>query len=230
MWGGDFMLETPPEVYIRYYQNQRGGGGGQQMHIYRGPKYQRGYGIGSIFRSVIKTLTPIFTSQKFKDAAATAGRHALSAGVNIGKDLVEGANLKEALKRRGKEALAEAYHEVVDTMGSEGGQSGEGIKRRRLVLKNLAAILGKRGVKKRGAKKKRSSKKRGGKTARKRKSRKGSKKNKKQKKSKGRKASKTSKKRRRRKKGKKTKNRRKKTSGTKRSLFGSGMSNRYFFN
>ncbi len=146
MRGGEYMLETPPEVYIRYYQNQRGGGGGGgggQMYVYKGDKYQRGYGIGSIFRSLIKTLTPIFTSQKFKQAASTVGRHALSTGLNIGKDLIEGANLKESLKRHGKAGLSDAYQDVVESLGDNNMQSGEGIKRKRLALKKLVSILGK---------------------------------------------------------------------------------------
>jgi hypothetical protein len=143
-------LEIPIDVYLQFFNTrspQAGGGwqyGGSQygrITTFRGPKFQRGYGLGSIFASLLRSFTPLFTKQSFKQIASHVGRRALTAGVNIGSDILDGANLAESAK---KHATA-AANDLLDDTGSvlkrawEGNQHGEGIKRRKRALQILCA-------------------------------------------------------------------------------------------
>lgn len=76
---------------------------------------QRGQGFFSVFSKVIPTLGALFkrmlpvakkvaSSSIVKNAAKELRNHALDVGVKVGEDLLDGANLKESVKTRGKEA------------------------------------------------------------------------------------------------------------------------------
>src|SRR5260221_3306019 len=97
------------DVYLHYYLNQAGGGGVKAhenyIRTFRAPQYQRGYGFGSIFRSIIKLLTPIFKSSIAKKAAGIAGKQLFTTGSEIGTDLLSGRPLRESIKARGKAGL-----------------------------------------------------------------------------------------------------------------------------
>jgi hypothetical protein len=59
--------------------------------------YQRGAGLGSVFRGIFRALLPIA-----KTAGKSIGRQALATGAQIASDVVSGKPIKEAVKRRGK--------------------------------------------------------------------------------------------------------------------------------
>ena len=65
---------------------------------YRGStRYQRGNGIGSVLRSIFKTLKPIGTR-----ALKSAAKEGLETASLIGSDLLEGQDLGSSIKARGK--------------------------------------------------------------------------------------------------------------------------------
>ena len=83
------------KVWASFYsRNQKGEGFG-------GLPYQRGGGLGSIFRGIFRALLPIA-----KSAGKTIGRQALRTGAEIASDVLSGSNLKDSVKRRGRAAAA----------------------------------------------------------------------------------------------------------------------------
>ena len=70
---------------------QRGG----NVLFYRGPVLQRGYGIGSIFKSVTRSAMP---------SLKEIGKSALTTGLEVLQDVAKGENIKTAAKKRLKES------------------------------------------------------------------------------------------------------------------------------
>jgi hypothetical protein len=114
---------TPAGDYYRYYNNQAGFGHAHPgISTYRGPVYQRGNGIGSVFSSLWKAISPLFSSENVKTALRSAGTQALKTGLNVGSDVMQGRNIGEALKARagetGREILGAAADELRNIAGS----------------------------------------------------------------------------------------------------------------
>jgi hypothetical protein len=113
---------TSFDDYLSYYKNQAGYG---PVHpgitSYRGPVYQRGNGVGSLFSDAFKTITPIFK---------TAGKSLLKHGLNFGQDLYKGENVLDSLKHRLGEAGGDILQEVADTVRGR-PQAGSGRRRKR---------------------------------------------------------------------------------------------------
>ena len=86
---GELLLRTslsrPEEFYL-----QRGG----DVPFYRGPVLQRGYRIGSIFKSVARSVMP---------SMKETGKSALTTGLEVLQDVAKGENIKTAAKKRLKE-------------------------------------------------------------------------------------------------------------------------------
>jgi hypothetical protein len=125
---------TPAAEYYRYYNNQAGFGYAHpNISTYRGPIYQRGNGIGSIFSSLWKAISPLFSSENVRTALKSAGTHALKTGLTVGSDVMQGRNFGESLKARagetGKELLGAAADELKSLAGS-GRRRARGRKRK----------------------------------------------------------------------------------------------------
>ncbi len=72
----------------------------EQTGGFVGIPYQRGAGLGSIFRGIFRMVTPIL-----KRAAKAAGKQALSVGANVISDVVKGGDITESISKHGKEAI-----------------------------------------------------------------------------------------------------------------------------
>ena len=86
-----------PETAIdwdRYFLEQVGQSG--HGNFFQGQLYQRGSGIGNIFRGIFKLLLPVA-----KRVGRTVGKQALSTGSRIAGDLIEGVPLNSAIKTHG---------------------------------------------------------------------------------------------------------------------------------
>ena len=68
--------------------------GGGNVPFYRGPVLQRGYGLGSIFKSVARSVMP---------SLKEIGKSALTTGLEVLQDVAKGENIKSAAKKRLKE-------------------------------------------------------------------------------------------------------------------------------
>ena len=84
---------------------QRGG----NVPFYRGPVLQRGYGLGSIFKSVARS---VMLSLK------EIGKSALTTGLEVLQDVAKGENIKSAAKKRLKENSLAFLDDTVSRMST----------------------------------------------------------------------------------------------------------------
>ena len=87
---------------------QRGG----NAPFYRGPVLQRGYGLGSIFKSVARSVMP---------SLKEIGKSALTTGLEVLQDCAKGENIKTAAKKRLKEnSLADTVSRIAPRKSIKG--------------------------------------------------------------------------------------------------------------
>ncbi len=79
------------EAFWRGHYTQKGGA----IKPFQGFPYQRGSGLGSIFRSLLRAVLPVA-----KSAGKAIGKQALRSGIGFAGDVLEGANVKEAAVNR----------------------------------------------------------------------------------------------------------------------------------
>ncbi len=105
------------------YLSQHGSG------YYSEQPFERGTGIGSFFRGLFRSIFPVV-----KSMGKEAAKQALTAGVGIANDYLTGSNVKQSIKRRGKQAVG-------NTLEASGkyikGQSGDGIGNRKNLPKDI---------------------------------------------------------------------------------------------
>jgi hypothetical protein len=146
--------QTEESVYYRYYLNQAGYGYAHpNIATFKGPIYQRGNGLGSVFSSLWKSITPLFKSTTFQKALKSAGNQALRTGYNVGSDLLEGKNFGQSVKQRALES-GEAFLNELTGSGRKRGR-----KRKRATKAKAAAPKAKRRKTSRKPKKKKAAKK-----------------------------------------------------------------------
>ena len=84
---------------------QRGG----NVPFYRGPVLQRGYGLGSIFKSVARSVMPSLKEIR---------KSALTSGLEVLQDVVKGEYIKSAAKKRLKENSLAFLDDTVSRMST----------------------------------------------------------------------------------------------------------------
>ena len=93
-------IHTPNhKLYEQYYLDQAKQKGGN-LPAFHGARFQRGYGLGSIFRGLFRWAVP-----HLQQGAKMLGKKALQTGVSVAQDVLAGENLKTATKKRAKQAL-----------------------------------------------------------------------------------------------------------------------------
>lgn len=83
-----------------YYLNQAGNG----LPFYQGSPYQRGYGLGGVFRNIFKWIMPIVKEHALP-VAKSVGKEFLKAATNVAKDSLDGEEIGQSTKKRFKESL-----------------------------------------------------------------------------------------------------------------------------
>ena len=113
-------IHTPNhKLYEEYYLNQAKQKGGN-LPAFHGALFQRGYGLGSIFRGLFRWAMP-----HLKQGAKMLGKKAVQTGVNVAQDVLAGENLKTAVKRQGKKALG-----LTSQNSPQSGAGKKGTKRK----------------------------------------------------------------------------------------------------
>src|SRR6266851_3960071 len=139
------------EDYLRYYKNQAGFG---HIHpgisTFKGPIYQRGNGIGSIFSSLFRAITPLFQS----DSVKKIGKALLTTGLNVGSDVLEGKRVGQSLKRRFGETGSNLLEDAVESLREQTGSGRKRKKRRKISIKNKKSPKRRQKVKKQTSKRK----------------------------------------------------------------------------
>ena len=92
------LVPNVKQLTDHYLRQQHGG----NIVGFRGARIQRGYGIGGISKSLARIAIPLF-----KRGAKAVGKRALQAATEVGQDVLEGKNVIESAKSRGKQAAGD---------------------------------------------------------------------------------------------------------------------------
>ena len=87
----------------QYYRNQVGTG----LPVFRGNRVQRGHGLGSMFKGLLKSVVPLV-----KSGAKSLGKQALSTGLDITRDVLSG---KKFQRRRSTEIERDGNRNVTES-------------------------------------------------------------------------------------------------------------------
>ena len=90
--------------------------------VYRGLPYQRGAGLGSIFRGILCFVLPFA-----KSAGKSIGREALRSGADLATDLLEGHSLEESVKQRAKEGVKRVLRQKGKGLGKPTGKGAKAV-------------------------------------------------------------------------------------------------------
>ena len=121
----DWTFFTAPTSTL---SDQNGGGGSSGMMlggsaagypIFTGLAYQRGAGIGSVFRSLFRFLLPIG-----RQAGVAIGRQGLESGSRVLSGLLDGKPLKETVVNEGRSGLKNLLDKAADNLGKQKGSGG----------------------------------------------------------------------------------------------------------
>ena len=100
-------------------------------NIFRGVPYQRGAGVGSVFRSLMRYLLPI---------GKTIARQGLESGNRVLTNVLEGKDLKESLVDEGKTGIKNLLEKAVNNLDS---QKGKGFDFKRYQKETATPKIGK---------------------------------------------------------------------------------------
>ena len=93
---------------------------GYGLPVYEGLQYQRGHGFfGSLFTNIIKPLGKYL------------GKHLLSTGVKVGKEVLSGEDLKTSLKKNFKETTSNVLDEGYGHLKKQAGFGKRRMRRRK---------------------------------------------------------------------------------------------------
>ena len=113
-------IHTPNlKLCEEYYLDQAKQKGGN-LPAFHGARFQRGYGLGSIFRGLFRWAVP-----HLKQGAKMLGKKALQTGVNVAQDVLAGETLKTAVAKQGKKALG-----ILSQNSPQSGAGKKGTKRK----------------------------------------------------------------------------------------------------
>ena len=111
---------------------------GGSFTVYRGLPYQRGSGLGSVFRNVLRFLLPI---------GKAVGKEVLRSGIGVAGDVLEGESVKGAMRKRGGQAVRNLANQT--GQGKVKTQKGKGLGRPKKRAAAAAPIKGRAPAKKR---------------------------------------------------------------------------------
>ena len=120
-------LYTPThKLYEEYSLNQAKQKGGN-LPAFHGARFQRGYGLGSIFKGLFRWVMP-----HLQQGAKVLGTKALKTGAQVAQDVLDGDDVKTAVSKRAKQALS-------DMTSQNSSQSGKRYKKERTTGKKQFA-------------------------------------------------------------------------------------------
>lgn len=110
-------------------------------NVFRGPLYQRGYGLGGYFRKFFKWLIPIAEKHvlpQIKSGASVVGKQAIESLAEIAKDSVKGRNFKESFQERTNEAIENLRERADKSLSGKGKRK---LKRKIIFKKRIKDIF-----------------------------------------------------------------------------------------
>ncbi|GFV05324.1 uncharacterized protein F54H12.2 [Trichonephila clavipes] len=98
---------------------------GSGLTHYKGINFQKGYGIGGIFRRLFRAALPFLVK-----GGKTIGKEVLMTGSRVASDVLSGENFKEAVKTRSRESGKKLAQTAIDRVQS---MVGKGQYKRKLI-------------------------------------------------------------------------------------------------
>lgn len=86
-------------------------------NIFRGVPYQRGRGLGQVFRHIWRYLVPIG-----KEIGSAIGRQGLESGNRVLGNVLQGADLKESLATEGRAGLRNLLDKAAQRLDTQSGK------------------------------------------------------------------------------------------------------------
>lgn len=116
-----------------YYANQS-----TNYPVFRGLKYQKGYGLGGVFKRLFKWIMPII-KEKAVPVLQTLGKSVIKGTSNIARDALDGKNIKQSANDRFEETLKELSDKagVMQGNGIIGSNVNTPIKRKKNTLMKI---------------------------------------------------------------------------------------------
>lgn len=140
-------IRVNPEGYgwDQYFRTQAGQGGHGGLAAFQGQNYQRGAGLGSLFRGLFRAILPAA-----KTISKTVGKQALMTGTEIASDMLAGKSLESAAKRRGRKGARVLVKKAKNKLKQQKG-SGAFMRRtkRRSTKRRVGQTGGRRRVRRR---------------------------------------------------------------------------------
>jgi hypothetical protein len=91
------------------------GGGSAHYAPFSGMPYQRGAGIGSVFRSIYRFLLPLG-----RQAAGAVGRQGMESGAKVLTSVLDGKELKQSLEDEGRSGLKSLLDKASQNLKQQG--------------------------------------------------------------------------------------------------------------
>lgn len=111
--------------YKSYYENQVGSG----TPVFHGSRFQKGYGLGSMFKSFFKWVLPVFKTHAvplLKTSAKALGTEAIRTAANVASDTLSGISIEKSAKNRAQEAIDNISNKAQNAIQQQQLQEGSG--------------------------------------------------------------------------------------------------------
>ncbi|GFV80917.1 uncharacterized protein TNCV_4199371 [Trichonephila clavipes] len=119
-----------------HYTNHIGSG----VPYYEGVSFQKGYGLGGIFRRLFRAALPFLVK-----GGKAVGKEALRTGTRVVSDVLSGENFKIAARKRSEEAgrgMARKAVEHVQSMIGRGKYKRKRKKQKKVISKKAIKVKG----------------------------------------------------------------------------------------
>ena len=95
------------------------------MMVFHGGRFQRGYGLGSFFKSLARKAFPFL-----QKGAKSIGRAAVNTGMNIAQDVLAGNNLKDSAQARLQQTANNLKRQAINRIIPQSGSGAKRLKRK----------------------------------------------------------------------------------------------------
>lgn len=119
-----YRHEKSKGIYDLYYDSQKGGNLLPAVS-FKGVRMQKGYGLGSVLTSLLKTAIPTL-----KQGAKALAKTALKTGLQVAQDGLAGQNIKRSINKRFSQAGVELLNQASTAMNRNQSNGKPNIEKR----------------------------------------------------------------------------------------------------
>ena len=100
-------------------------GGGIALGGFRGRRFQRGHGLGSVLSSLFKSILPVA-----KKVGKTVGKEVLRTSAHVASDALAGQDIGQALEHRGRRSAAKLLNKGINKLEGDANKKTPTKKRK----------------------------------------------------------------------------------------------------